>query len=85
MFFRNIAMVLIGSISFVGFMPTNDLSSKNKKIRKGILTPVDMLEDELHNDKTIEKLNFQYGNQYSILLDLKIIFSNFQKLGTKSS
>ena len=80
-FFNNLCKVFAGYISFVGFKSTNELISQNRKIRKGILTPIDMLEDELQNEQLIEKLNFQYGNDYSVFLDLKIIFSNFRKLG----
>lgn len=82
-FFNNMCKVFVGYISFVGFKPTNDLISQNRKIRKGILTPLDMLEEDLQTKEIIEKLNFQYGNDYSLYQDLKIIFNNFRKLGKK--
>lgn len=80
-FFNNLFRILSGKISFVGFYSDESIADKNLKVKKGILTPVD-IKDKLTLDvEGIEQLNFEYGRDYSISKDLEIVFKNLNQLG----
>lgn len=79
-FFKNLFTILIGKKSFVGFILSRDLNTENLKIKTGILDSSDLISLELMNDTKIERLNFEYGRNYSLLKDLEIIFKNLNKL-----
>lgn len=79
-FLNNLCKVFAGYLSFVGFKNKN-LEASEYRTKRGILTPADLLEEEFQTEENIEKLNFQYGKDYSFYKDLEIIFKNFSLLG----
>jgi GT2 family glycosyltransferase len=82
---RNLLQVLFGSISFVGFINSKEFKRLNLKIKKGILNSSHLIENELIDKESIERLNFEYGRDYNILKDLEIIFKNLGKLSNSSN
>jgi hypothetical protein len=82
-YFSNLWKVLIGKLSLVGFSNLFGGADQQLRIKKGILTPADLHESETLDEHIIEKLNFEYGRNYSLLKDLEIVFSNLNQLGRR--
>ncbi len=76
-FLKNIAEVISGNYSWVGF--TQNLQIKLPAIKKGIITPV---KKELHDINKITKKNFLYARDYNPYIDLKLILVSFRRLGS---
>ena len=77
-FIRNIAKVLTGKISWVGYSGYNPMLPK---IKPGILTPLDKLHDKVEDDLTINRLNSLYARDYHVYIDLTIIRRGWRELG----
>ncbi len=76
---RNIANVLLGGKSMVGYQEENDKKEQLlPKIKYGILSPSDLFPNA--DEKHIEKLNLLYARDYSWVQDLKILKSCWGKL-----
>lgn len=80
-YFGNLFKVLSGAISFVGFYSSDEISDKNLKVKKGILNPTDLHDSFALDQENIERLNFEYGRDYSVGKDLEIVFKNIGLLG----
>ncbi|HVA98658.1 MAG TPA: hypothetical protein VNG53_07155, partial [Bacteroidia bacterium] len=82
---KNIFLVLFGMRSFVGYAIVSDVHQNNKnklpKIKKGIVTPADMLSKKNISDAMINDVNILYAKDYKAFNDLSIILKNFKKLG----
>lgn len=76
-FLQNCIEVLVGNYSWVGF--TQNLPLKLPNLKKGILTPSDLLKAE--DLTTITRENFLYARDYSPYIDLKLILFSFKRLG----
>lgn len=83
-FLNNMLQVLFGKLSLVGFYTDHSIADKNLKIKKGILSPVDLHDSFVLDNENIEQLNFKYGRDYNLSKDLEIIFKNLYHLGRKS-
>ena len=81
-FLKNILLVLFGRKSWVGYdrEHTSNLQVL-PKIRKGILTPSDVIKDKNISADTFERLNLLYARDYKIINDLNIIWKGFRNLG----
>lgn len=77
----NLFRVLFGNISLVGFYSGTEIADKSLKVKKGILTPIDLHEKMTLNAENIEQINFNYGKDYHLGKDLEIIFKNLAYLG----
>ncbi len=82
-FLRNIAFVLIGRRSWVGFYRQGAVDSRLPEIRKGILSPVDAYRNRRINDDIAGKLNLVYARDYRTINDINIIYKGFKYLGRK--
>ncbi|KAA3646871.1 MAG: glycosyltransferase [Bacteroidetes bacterium] len=81
---KNLVLILIGRLSFVGFINSSAIAKQQLNVKKGVLNAGDYyLEQEL-NVKSIEQLNFEYSRDYSIFKDIEIIFKNFSKLNRET-
>lgn len=74
-FLKNIIYVLLGKIFWVGFQPNMSFYYDNIS---GILSP---LGTKTFSDKQQEKMLITYARNFNILVDLMIIFKNFNLLG----
>ena len=83
-YISNLWKVMIGKQSLVGFSNLFGGADQQLRIKKGILTPADLHEKETLDEHIIEKLNFEYGRNYSLIKDLEIVFTNLNKLGRNS-
>lgn len=89
-FFKNIWRVLIGQKSFVGYAKrTKDERQKTKdssapilpKIKRGILSPADIVGKIKLDEPTIQRLNFLYAKDYDIGKDFEIVWKGIKELG----
>ncbi|MFN5323565.1 MAG: glycosyltransferase [Bacteroidota bacterium] len=81
----NIFEVLFGKLTWVG------LSNSNKNIgrtaiRKGVLTPYDVFEDQGGGQKELHiaaRLDSFYARDYAVAKDLKILYKSFRNMGRR--
>ena len=76
----NILRVMLGEKTWVGYAALEN-TSVLPKIKKGVVTPIDIFDDKQINSYTIQKLNFLYAKDYSVEKDMKIILGSLSKLG----
>jgi hypothetical protein len=77
-FAMNCMHILIGRHSFVGYMTPEGKPNGLPPIKRGILTPAELLPT---NDvKSLEKLNLIYARDYSIYRDIQIFAKGWRKL-----
>lgn len=79
---RNILLVLIGRLTWVGYHPTKHSDEeKLPHIREGVLTPMDAFMHDSIPEDTIQKLNVVYARDYNLSVDLNILFKGFRNTG----
>lgn len=78
--FSNLFKVLVGRITFVGFYNSTQFKSENLKLKNGILSPIDLQQEEYINETFISQTNLEYGRDYSIFKDLEIVLKNLHRL-----
>lgn len=84
-YIRNIAGVLTGRMTWVGYRLTAySVNHKLPAIKKGVLNPTDLLSDKNITADTIDRLNLLYARDYKIMNDLTIILKGFRNLGRKA-
>lgn len=86
-FFGNIAWVIIGEKSFVGYASTNEQSKSLHllpSIKRGVLTPLDALHSPADNS-TIHDINSIYARDYKVATDIRIVWKGFRDLGRISN
>lgn len=79
---RNIMAVLLGQRTWVGLSSVEGSSFKSP-IRKGVLSPVDMVNESDLNDHVKVKLNQIYARDYDPIKDLRIVFKSISRLGRR--
>jgi lipopolysaccharide/colanic/teichoic acid biosynthesis glycosyltransferase len=69
---------LIGNKTFVGYSKEmNDDKLQLPSIKSGILSPTDIKKNK---DNPLTKTNLLYAKNYTFLMDLEIIYSNWKQL-----
>ena len=67
---KNIASVLIGKKTWIGYYKNSD---KNlPKLKEGVFSPV--LEKDILNESALQKLNYFYAKNYDVWLDLTLVW-----------
>lgn len=79
-FFNNIAKVLIGEKTWVGYAHADNIKLL-PAIKNGIVSPLDARGSKVINPVTIQKLNFLYAKEYSVEKDLLIILKSIRSVG----
>jgi GT2 family glycosyltransferase len=78
-FIINLKDILLGNKSFVGYVHNDKFENQHlPKIKPGILNPYNVQKNV--SDDTIERLNLMYVKNFSILLDIQVIVSNWRNL-----
>ena len=78
MFYKNLLDCLIGNKTFVGYSKEmNDDKLQLPSIKSGILSPTDIKKNK---DNPLTKTNLLYAKNYTFLMDLEIIYSNWKQL-----
>ena len=78
---RNIFWVFLGRYSFVGYYESPGPDSHEVPvIRKGVLTPIDGLDEGPSTSEIIERANIIYAKDYRVFNDIRILFNNLQHL-----
>ncbi len=80
-FIKNLFLILIGNLSFVGYCNDVEINyDKIPRIKKGILSLVDVYKKNKISPHQIEQLNLIYAKDYKVITDIKIIFKNIFNL-----
>ena len=85
-FLLNIILVATGAFSWVGYNTGDRNDNLNlPMIKKGILTPADILEEKLKTEDIVDRANMIYAKDYKLTNDLNIVFRSLKFLGRKVS
>lgn len=79
-YFRNLLLVLSGKKTWVGYAHAQN-TRLLPEIKTGVVNPLDELDHQHTDEKTIEKLNFLYAKEYTVERDLSILMRSLLKLG----
>jgi O-antigen biosynthesis protein len=79
-FLKNLAMVLPGRRSWVGYHPVSH-TQKLPPIKKGVLHPGDLFRKRSLDTDTLNNLNNLYAKEYKIENDLNIVIKGYRQLG----
>ncbi|HIA37744.1 MAG TPA: glycosyltransferase [Flavobacteriales bacterium] len=81
-FLQNLLMVLLGIRSWVGYAKLSAADNQElPKIKEGIITLADKLDDENLDNANLGNLNLHYAKDYTINRDIQIILKCFKDLG----
>lgn len=82
--FANWLRVFTGKISWVGLAHGYlENHAKTVSIKKGVLTPLDVLRNVSVDENTISRLNVLYAKEYSVYSDIRIIIKGIKNMGRK--
>jgi hypothetical protein len=77
-YFKNLVDCLTGKKTFVSYSnELNDEKIQLPNLKSGILTPTDSKNNK---ENPLTKTNLLYAKNYTFLMDLEIIYNNWQKL-----
>ncbi|MFM7595874.1 MAG: glycosyltransferase family 2 protein [Flavobacteriales bacterium] len=81
---ENICKVLIGRLTWVGFIDTTDgyKDPQLPALTPGVLTPT--LKNAGNDRGLLDKLNILYARDYSVFTDVQIVITSFRKLDQQS-
>ncbi len=82
-FVLNIFFVAFGIYSWVGYNTGGEAGLP--MLKKGILSPADVLQGETQHPEMIDRANMIYAKDYKLMNDLNIIFRSVKYLGRKVS
>lgn len=78
-FYKNCFSTLFGFYSWVGYYSVNEGNNGSlPKIRKGILSPLDLFPGKDVSADDIERMNMIYAKDYKLFTDIRIIFKNIK-------
>lgn len=78
---NNSVHVLLGSKTWVGYYQKGDVMTDNlPKIKKGILTPLDLGKQKDFSESFINNSNLVYARNFTIWNDFKILLKGFKNL-----
>lgn len=81
---RNIFLVLFAQKTWIGYSNKNYKTKNNlPKIKQGILTTQDSLDNKEVSESTLARLDLLYARNYSWQYDLNIFFKAFRNIGRK--
>ena len=78
-FLKNIFLIIIGSLSFVGYCNDVDINyDKIPRIKNGVFSFADFYKKNKLKLQQIEQLNLIYAKDYKIFTDIKLYLKTFQ-------
>jgi lipopolysaccharide/colanic/teichoic acid biosynthesis glycosyltransferase len=80
---RNVVLIFIGKRTWVGYAQEQraDQDFHLPKLSKGVLSPLDGMEDGNLDAEGLVRLNMRYAKDYSAANDLGIVLKGFRELG----
>ncbi len=78
----NVFTVMFGAKSWVGYAPSSDDNIHLPKIKKGVLSPVEVLPQEQRTPEISKRLNLLYAKDYKLENDFNVMRKAFRKLGS---
>jgi len=83
-FYKNCFNILFGVYSWVGYYSKSENNNVNlPKIKKGILTPLDVLKNKNIPAEEAERMNMIYAKDYKLINDILIIYKGIKNIGRK--
>lgn len=83
-FVKNSVLVLFNFRTWIGYGNDDEKNIKVlPKLKKSVISPLDMLKDENLNENDKQKLKLLYARNYRVNNDVKILFKCFRDLGKK--
>lgn len=82
-FIQNILAVLKGKKSWVGCSLSPWEIKEPRLLKQGVLYPADISKVASLNTRFLDKINQMYIQEYTILMDIRILFKGFKYLGRK--
>jgi hypothetical protein len=79
----NILKVILGIKSITGYHPIEQYEHKLPDIRKGIIYPTDVFNQQKPDDQAIARLNMLYARDYRIGNEFRLLYKGFRHLGRK--
>ncbi len=80
----NLAKVLFGQYSLVGYHPLKQSSALQlPPVKNGVLFPGDGFPDKTLDDNTLYKLNLLYGKDYKVSTDFNVLWKGLKNLGRR--
>jgi O-antigen biosynthesis protein len=81
-YLRNVFLVLVGKRSWIGYsVHDNKAEQRLPSIRKGILSPADVLPQRQLSRDDISRLNILYARNYKLSNDARILLKGFRHCG----
>lgn len=80
-YIQNIFSVFFFLKTWVGYGGNEAQQKQLPKIKSGVITPLDELENSALNEATVARINFLYAKDYSASRDAELILKCFRKLG----
>ncbi|MCK9617915.1 MAG: glycosyltransferase family 2 protein [Lentimicrobiaceae bacterium] len=81
-FLMNCIRVLLGNRTWVGYYTDNEISVLHlPKLRTGILSPLNAVQNISLDNETINRLNLLYARDFKINNEIKIFYKGFSMLG----
>jgi GT2 family glycosyltransferase len=81
-FVSNIFSVLFGARSWVGYAASSDNNIHLPKLRKGVISPAEVLPEEQRTEEIRKRLNLLYAKDYKVENDFNVMRKAFRKLGS---
>ena len=80
-FISNCFKVLVGKKTWVGYSLTKEANYSLPKIKNGVITCVDKIDQNSLSEETINKINLIYAKDYTATTDINSMLKSFYKLG----
>jgi hypothetical protein len=78
---RNLALVLLGKKSWVGYGRSQSIHPQYPKLKPGVLTPADTFPGKQFDEATTNRLDYFYAKDYELRRDLEVIRHAWRELG----
>lgn len=79
-FFSNSWKVLVGTCSWIGYIPASGSFETLPFLRKGVLHPGDLFPELILDEEKSARLNMLYAKDYRILTDAEILFKAWKNI-----
>lgn len=79
-FMKNIAGVLSGKKSWIGYIPETETFETLPSLKSGVLNPADMFPELTLDKEKIAQLNILYARDYRALTDAELLLKAWKKL-----
>jgi GT2 family glycosyltransferase len=84
-FIRNCILVIYGKYSWIGVEFSEEYRAQSHDVKKGVLNPSDVLQQEQPDIKVKQRMNVMYAKDYKLTNDIVILTKCFRSIGKSIS